>query len=358
MSRATEAMRPAPAPTARVIELHHNVSAEAAQQASQSLSPTSPAHSFYMQKACIGSVSIGLPGKAVKGEHWDVHRAKFFLLFVRILEKTPDIIGILVSEVGSTTDMYDDDSKAKFDDLFKEAFDTAALKKGAREHGELQIFWATGTAANTVMVFKAHVAVRMLECMTRMPGLDDWRRIEVAQLRGATEHGETTSMIIYHSNKLSTVKDRKPKLVQLCKMVLQHAIRKHRENPESIGFVLAGEPQCTYLHWAMALSQEQTYRLHFQGPQFVYVNADIAASAQICRAGDKAVIMGIKGLEALQFNLIFRSMPVVIVGWTWNGRRFEHTLAGLRERVYLLEDTVATLQERLNALVCDSSDSI
>ena len=308
-----------------------------------------------MQRGCIGYVGVGLPGKAVKGEDWLEHRAKFCRLFVTILEDTPDIIGMLVSEMGSTTDMYDDEIKAKFDDLFKDAFNTASVRKDGTEHGEVQIFWATGTAANTVMLFKAHVAVSMLECMTSMPGLHDLRRIEVAQLRGATEHGETTSMIIYHSNQFLTVNDRKPKLVQLCKMVLQDALRKHTENPDSIGFVFAGEPLCTHLHWAMALNADRTYEEHFQQRAFVYANA-ANPCYRSCLAGNEkmAVLVGIKGFEAWAFELLF-DMQVVIFGWTWNGPLRppidrKDPLACLRERIHLLEDEVVTLQMRNNAL--------
>ena len=81
-------------------------------------------HSSYMQTGCIGSVSVGMPGKAVKGKNWKKHRAKLLKIFVTMLAHTHDMIGMLVCEVGSITDMYDNEDKAKF-------------KCDATEHGDV-----------------------------------------------------------------------------------------------------------------------------------------------------------------------------------------------------------------------------
>ena len=169
------------------------------------------------------------------------------------------------------------------------------------------------------MVFKAHVEVRMLTYITRMPGLDDWRRIEVAQLTGATEHGMTTSMIIYNSHQPSSTVHRfhGSKRIAFCKNVLQHAIQQHTNNPDLVGFVFAGNANCDVAHWQSAMNQDQTYKMHFQEPMFVYANADPAAGA------DTAVVMGcFNGFTASQFNLNLQSLEAqhdaLIVGWTWN----------------------------------------
>ena len=78
-----------------------------------------------------------------------------------------------------------------------------AKEKGATEHGEIQIFWATGEAAETVMIFKSHVNVQMLEPIF-LP--HSWRRVEVALIRGATEHDEEVSMLIYNTHQPSSTK--------------------------------------------------------------------------------------------------------------------------------------------------------
>ena len=97
-------------------------------------------HSFYMGKGSVASINVGLAGNAVKGNHWKTHRKTVLNIFVRALTSSVDTIGMLVSEVGSVTDPYDDDDRNTLDRLFKEAFQ----KAGASEHNEIQIFWAQG----------------------------------------------------------------------------------------------------------------------------------------------------------------------------------------------------------------------
>ena len=107
-----------------------------------------------MVKGCVVSLNIGLKGEAVNGRQWSKHRRTLLNIFVRALKGCADKIGMLASEAGSVTDPYDDDDRNKFDCLFKEAFKEAFQIAGASEHGEIQIFWAQGDAAETVMIFK------------------------------------------------------------------------------------------------------------------------------------------------------------------------------------------------------------
>ena len=123
-----------------------------------------------MGKGCVVSINVGLPGEAVKGKHWKTHRKTLLDIFVRSLAFSVVTIGMLVSEVGSVSDPYDHDDKNAFDRLFEEAFQIASEQTGASEHNEIQIFWARGTAATTVMVFKAGVNVDVLIGLA----LKDW----------------------------------------------------------------------------------------------------------------------------------------------------------------------------------------
>ena len=154
-----------------------------------------------MEQGCVVNLNVGLTGKAVKGKNWKTHRKTLLDIFVKALTHSSDTIGMLVSETGSVTDPYDQDDKNAFNDLFKEAFATASMQTGAAEHGQIQIFWATGNAAETVMIFKSHVKVTMLESMI-LP--NSWRRVEVALIQGATEHNEEVSMLIYNSHQPSS----------------------------------------------------------------------------------------------------------------------------------------------------------
>ena len=147
-----------------------------------------------MGQGCVVSINVGMPGNAVKGHRWKKHRDTLkHNIFVKALTFSVDTIGMLVSEVGLVTDPYDDDDRNTFDRLFKEAFQIAS----ASEHIEIQIFWAQGDAAETVMIFKSHVKVTMLESIT-LP--NSWRRVEVALIQGATEHNEEVSMLVYNTH--------------------------------------------------------------------------------------------------------------------------------------------------------------
>ena len=154
-----------------------------------------------MTKGCVASINIGMTGKAIKGRHWKSHRSVLLDIFVEALTYSNEIIGLLVSEVGAVTDLYDDDDRKRFDSLFEEAFRIAEETKGASEDKGIQIFWAMGNAAETVMVFKSHVNVTMLGS-TILP--NSWRRVEVALIEGATEHNEQVSMLIYNTHQPSS----------------------------------------------------------------------------------------------------------------------------------------------------------
>ena len=101
------------------------------------------------------------------------------------------------------TSPCDEDDRNTLGCLFKEAFQTAGKREGATEHGEIQIFWAEGYAAETVMIFKSHVEVTMLGTII-LPG--SWRRLEIALIRGATEHNDEVSMLIYNTHQPSSTK--------------------------------------------------------------------------------------------------------------------------------------------------------
>ena len=76
-------------------------------------------HTGYMEKGCVVSLNVGLPGQAVKGKNWKTHRQALLNIFVKALSFSSDTIGMLVSEVGSVRDPYDTDDRASFDRLFK-----------------------------------------------------------------------------------------------------------------------------------------------------------------------------------------------------------------------------------------------
>ena len=162
-----------------------------------------PEHTCYMTRGCVASINIGLPGEAVKGEQWNSCSTVLLDLFVEALTYSKDIIGLLVSGLGSVTDPYDDDDRERFDCLFEEAFRMAEEETDVSKHKGIQIFWARGKVAETVMIFKAHVKVTMVDSII-LP--NSWRRVEVARIEGTTEHNEQVSMLIYNTHQPSARK--------------------------------------------------------------------------------------------------------------------------------------------------------
>ena len=195
-----------------------------------------PEHICYMTQGCVASINVGMRGKAVKGRNWNSCCTVLLDIFVEALTYSNEIIGLLVSEVGSVTDPYDDDDRKRFDSLFEEAFRIAEERTGASEHKGIQFFGAMGKAAETVMIFKSHVNVTMLESII-LP--NSWRRVEVALIQGATEHNEEVSMLFYNTHQPSSKENPfKPNAkIKFCKHVLRHAIAEHSARQNNVGFL-------------------------------------------------------------------------------------------------------------------------
>ena len=64
--------------------------------------------------------------EAIKSSQWETeHRPRLLRIFVTALRHAPDIIGMLVTEVGNADHSYGEDEREKFNDLLKEAFRVA-----------------------------------------------------------------------------------------------------------------------------------------------------------------------------------------------------------------------------------------
>ena len=76
--------------------------------------------------------------------------------------------------------------------------------------------------------------------------------------------------------------------------------------------------------WSTAVYEESLYRLHFEEPNFVYANENIAANRAKAKDGDIAVVMGVKNLHGRQFDLHLQSREqahdVLLIGWSWTGK--------------------------------------
>ena len=91
-----------------------------------------------MTEGSVLSVKAGMPVEAIKSSQWETeHRPRLLRIFVTALRHSPDIIGMLVTEVGHSDHSYGEEEMEKFNDLLKEAFRVADEGQGASEHNEI-----------------------------------------------------------------------------------------------------------------------------------------------------------------------------------------------------------------------------
>ena len=102
-------------------------------------------HTYYMKEGSVVSINVGLPKAAINGKKWrNTHRVKLLEIFVTALQGAWDVIGMLVSEVGTADKPYGVRERMIFDGLLKEAFHVADEGRGASEHSGIQISGRTG----------------------------------------------------------------------------------------------------------------------------------------------------------------------------------------------------------------------
>ena len=284
-----------------------------------------PEHTCYMTRGCVASINIGLPVDAVKGEQWNSCSTVLLDLFVEALTYSKDIIGLLVSGLGSVTDPYDDDDRERFDCLFEEAFLMAEEETDVSKHKGIQIFWARGKAPETVMIFKAHVKVTMVDSII-LP--NSWRRVEVARIEGATEHNEQVSMLIYNTHQPSFLLNpfEHHQKIELCKCVLRDAISEHSARENNVGCVVGGDADFMLSARDVAVQDEQSYRLHFHMPNYIFANYYSFQNPETVKNGNIGVVFGVRNLRGMQFDprLALRSRgqinDVVLIGWYLQGQ--------------------------------------
>ena len=59
-----------------------------------------------MDTGSVISINVGMKVEAVRDKTWNYHRGKLLGIFVAALKQSPDIIGMLVTEVGTADNSY------------------------------------------------------------------------------------------------------------------------------------------------------------------------------------------------------------------------------------------------------------
>ena len=98
-------------------------------------------------------------------------------------------MGIVLCEIGNTSDLLDETARQLFENLILEVFANA----GATEHSSPQIFWGRD---ETVAVFRANAKIEPLVPLNQMPSVDSWRTVDPFVLTVASEHGPHKDFIV------------------------------------------------------------------------------------------------------------------------------------------------------------------
>ena len=124
---------------------------------------------------CTGAFAfsnIGLAGSAFQGNNWQKkHAGKLQEIFSDLLMTNQKPQGILLCEVGNLSDPITPEGRERLEEVLGFAF----KETGAAEHGPPQSFWSNG---ETMAAFKAEAQVQVMEPLTKMSQVDDWRIVE------------------------------------------------------------------------------------------------------------------------------------------------------------------------------------
>ena len=92
-----------------------------------------------------------------------------------------------------------------------------------------------------------------------IPMLLSWRTVERMRLTSATEHGEQ-ELMVYNTHQPSS--DKRPlkqtSRIRFAKGVIQAAIRDMSASPSMVGFVCAGDANCSRAIWQSASKEVRT----------------------------------------------------------------------------------------------------
>ena len=139
--------------------------------------------------------NIGLPGAAFRGKGWlKKHAGNLRELLSNLLMTEQKLQGILLCEVGNVSDPITLEYREQFEVELKFAFEDTG---GVSLHGPPQFFWSN---TETMAAFKAETQVQVMEPLTKMSQVDDWRTVERFKVIGATEHGQHT-LLMYNQHQ-------------------------------------------------------------------------------------------------------------------------------------------------------------
>ena len=233
--------------------------------------------------------NVGLPGGAIHGKSWDLHRECLArMVYNLLISSSWRVVGILLNEVGNLDDLLDTEAKEKFTEMLNHGFKMAGFDKPT-------VLWSDG---ETVAAFHSQVTVERLPTLTTMPGVHSWRVVERFELSGATEHGPV-KMLVYNNHQPSSDKRPfpPPMRIKFCLAILHDAIRWNAANSSSCGWVFGGDANCSLAVWMAALHDVRDFRIAFGEPRFLHslrgtrgaglggLNCDVVVAAPVKNKG-------------------------------------------------------------------------
>ena len=173
--------------------------------------------------------NVGLAGKEVTGKKWPEHEMRLgdmvSDLFIAANERGRELLGVLLNEVGSTSDPVDEQGIDNIDNMM-----TASFQRSCNE--EPQLFWGR---RETMAAFRPEVEVQALPTLDRMKRVDSWRIVERFAVSGVTEHGRCKLLVFNQYQPQSNLRPfRAAQMSNFCKESIRSAMRYCDDEPECV----------------------------------------------------------------------------------------------------------------------------
>ena len=116
--------------------------------------------------------------------------------------------------------------------------------------------------------------VRQLQRLEKMLKVHPWRVCQRFVLTGPSDYGSPT-LLVYNTHQPASTKRpfHQTQRINFCKAVLQDAMEHHASEPTCIGFLQAGDANCSMANWTAALMDRPRAALK---PQFPNVHHALA----------------------------------------------------------------------------------
>ena len=149
-----------------------------------------------MWEGSVAIANIGLNGKAIMGQHWPKHRAKF-LEQLKAMLNHDGVGGLCLFEVESWDDPFTLDVRERVEQVLNQAFNHSS----ASHYGRYRIAWPQGKhSGETLTAWRGDTRVALLGQLSDLPRQPEYRVVERILLLRNAEGGAAEHAIVIYTN--------------------------------------------------------------------------------------------------------------------------------------------------------------